>query len=62
MWTHGGSGPGVLALSLVGRGMASVLPALAGSTIMHLLGCQLEASSLWGQDSYPNPDTEHILV
>ena len=39
---------GVLACSLLGQGMVSLPPALAGSTIMHLLGCQLEASCLWG--------------
>lgn len=38
------SGPCELALQ------PGVPPALAGSTIMHLLGCLLEALSLWGQD------------
>ena len=38
------SGPGELALP------PGVPPALSGSTIKHLLGCLLEASSLWGQD------------
>lgn len=33
-----------------GQGQVSLLCCLAGSTIMHLLGCLLEASSLWRQD------------